>query len=393
MAKSELTARQVALFDMLDQPKAVLAFGYGSALGAGGPSHGVMRYLTGWDSHEAMSLFAYDGAQQVLLLSSPFVETLAIAHFDHTQIIPAPVGQWGNIIAEIFGTVGSFATVGFSDMPHAVFDGITRAVSDLSITGDTALARLRIVKSAKETSLLEKGAAICDALFAALPRFLSRENSASRSQLQLECHARLAGADYCKTWLSIAPRVDGPRYWPKEACQTPQDGDQILFGVALTVEGYWAHGIRMGSLGPAQPHHLHLWSAVHAALLHGEDTLRSDTPLANVPKTMSDCLDAHAAEHNWRDARSFRGGHGLGTSYEEPLTTLPFAQDWHPNFANAVKPTAITPPETSIFELHPNVFVPSAGGAALGEMYQVTNDKPRSLLHFPRDLMELSLTR
>jgi|GEM_PF-2380341 len=34
----------------------LIVFGYGSVLGAGTKSHGAMRYLTGWDSHEATSL-------------------------------------------------------------------------------------------------------------------------------------------------------------------------------------------------------------------------------------------------------------------------------------------------------------------------------------------------
>jgi hypothetical protein len=64
----------------------------------------------------------------------------------------------------------------------------------------------------------------------------------------LEAIARLLGADYCKTWLTIMPNADYPRYWPEEGARIPHAGDQVLFGIALTVAGNWAHG---------HPHGLH----------------------------------------------------------------------------------------------------------------------------------------
>ncbi len=393
IAKSEWAARQAALFTALEHPKVVMVFGYGSALGAGTQSHGAMRYLTGWDSHEAMSLYAYTEEQSILLISSPFLEPLANAHFVDTKIIPAPPADWGGIITRIFGRNGPYSTVGFSELPHTVYQTIERKISPVHmVEGDAVLAVQRLRKSAQEIAVLERGAAICDELFSALPTCLNMARPAFRTQLELEHRARCAGADYCKTWLTIDSCADRPRYWPKEANQSPEPGDQVLFGIALTVDGYWAHGIRMGTIGAPTDDHRRLWSVVHQALLRGQEALRPNQPISDPVTAVANSLEGGLREFGWQNTRRFRTGHGLGTSYEEPLATLPFAQDWHSDFAPKGPTPHINISNGSVFELHPNLFVPSIGGAALGEMYVVEHARARPLLQFPQSLMELHIS-
>lgn len=393
MTETQWRGRQAALLAALGGPKAVMVFGYGSALGAGTQSHGAMRYLTGWDSHEAMSLYIYSETQSLLLLSSPFMEDLAQAHFQDTQIIPAPATDWGAIIDQSLGANGPLATIGFSEMPQAIHQGIAACLpATRLVEADTPLAKQRMTKSAQEIAVLERGAALCDALFEALPAFLSSNRPASRTQLDLEHHARSAGADYCKTWLTVDRCATGPRYWPKEASQPPQQGDQVLFGIALTVEGYWAHGIRMGTIGqPAADHH-RLWSVAHDALSRGQAALRNNAPLSDAITAMDQSVESGQQAFGWQAARHFRNGHGLGTSYEDPWATRPFTQNWHPGFSNNEQIPQITSPHSSVFELHPNLFVPSVGGVAIGDMFVVENTRARPLLQFPRSLMALQIS-
>ncbi|MBT8153416.1 M24 family metallopeptidase [Epibacterium ulvae] len=393
VAEAEWRGRQVALYATLECPTAVMVFGYGSALGAGTQSHGAMRYLTGWDSHEAMSLFIYNDKHSVLLLSSPFLETLAKTHFDDTQILPVPVTEWAAIAARTFGEIGPLATIGISEMPQAAYQSlISRFPEPQLIEGDSTLAMQRMRKSAQEIAVLERGAAICDDLFSALPACLSPNHPAHQTQLELEYRARLAGSDYCKTWLTIDRCADGPRYWSKETNQTLKEGDQVLLGIALTVEGYWAHGIRMGTIGQPSDNHRRLWSVVHDALTCGQEALQQNTPVSAPVAAMTKSLDDGLQDNDWQNSRRFRTGHSLGTSYEEPLATLPFTQDWHPNFAAKGSAPQIDIPLDSVFELHPNLFVPTVGGAALGEMFLVETTHARPLLQFPRDLMELHIS-
>lgn len=202
-------------------------------------------------------------------------------------------------------------------------------------------------------------------------------------QLNLETEARRRGADYCRTWLTIAPAADYPRYWPAEAGQLPQRGDQVLFGIALMVDGHWGHGIRMGSIGPQKPEHRELADHVEAMLQAGLAALRPGLPLAGAEQAMEAVLAERVDARQRARLRRFRNGHGLGFSYEEPLTTAVFRQHFDPGAPPAAVSDLVQAPGM-LFELHPNLFVPALGGAALGEMVLVTPGGPECLLRYPR---------
>jgi len=95
------------------------------------------------------------------------------------------------------------------------------------------------------------------------------------------------------TFKLIMPNVDYPRYWPEEGARIPHTGDQVLFGIALTVAGNWAHGIRMGSIGPATPAHTKLWQCAADILQAGTESLKPDHPL----RTCGDEMNRVSGEH------------------------------------------------------------------------------------------------
>lgn len=393
-AAPEWRKRQADLFAALDRPKAVLVFGYGSALGAGTQSHGALRYLTGWDSHEALSLFVYTETQGLLLLSSPFMENLAQAHFHNTQIIPAPVAHWGEIIARNLGQIGPLATVGFSEMPQAIYQRIRAYLpADRFIDADTPLALQRMSKSAHEINALERGAAICDDLFAALPAHLRSDLAASETQLDLEHRARRNGAEYCKTWLTIDRCADGPRYWRNEANQQPKPGDQVLFGIALTVDGYWAHGLRMGSIGPPTTNHRKLWSVVQEALILGQEALQqgaaaSDPPWPPWPSPLIRGFRIMAGKAHVDFEPDMVWAH-LMKSRSQPS---PSRRTGIPTLWPEVRSRRSTSLRLRFLNFIPTSLFPPSGGAALGDMFLVEGAHARPLLQFPRGLMDLHIS-
>lgn len=372
--------------------KSVAVFGHGSAAGASSQSHGALRYLSGWDGHESASLLLFDQSRTTLIVNSPFMEDLARSNCPNIDVIASPLSQWGaQILKQHSGASADCATVGFGEMPLAAHQSIAAQLRLHSFTSvDDALARLRLSKSKEEHAALQAGAAICDDLFASLGGALMRGRPIWQSQIHLETQAKLAGADYCKTWLTVQPKAAGPHYWRGEAQRCPELGDQVLCGVALTVDGYWAHGIRMGSIGPAHPEHTALWHAVHEALLIGRDRLRVGATVADVDAAIASRLDA-ATRPTWPKAKRFRNGHGLGLSYEEPLCADGFRQSWGNGAFARPEATALTLPNSSVFELHPNLFVPDIGGAALGDMYSVSLQSAQAFLQFPLDMFELTL--
>ncbi|MGJ8544529.1 MAG: M24 family metallopeptidase [Sulfitobacter sp.] len=391
-APADFAARRAALRQDLAEhdPTAVLAFGFGDALGAGSASHGALRYLTGWNGQEAQSLLVHCPRGDMLLLSSPFMLAAAQEQLPGMQITAAPTPQWAAIVAaQLAGAgTGSIATIGFAEMPNIAHTPLIAALHDQTlIAADANLARQRMIKSRPERAALRAGAAICDDLFAALPGLLRGGQAAWQIQLALETRARMAGAGYCRTWLTARPAADRPRYWPQECRAIPAEGDQVLFGIALTRDGYWAHGIRMGAIGPARPDHIALWQAAHDALHAGRAALTPGAPVPAADAAMQTAITAAQNRNPWQNINRFRSGHGLGTSYEEPILSDQFPQHWGPDaFRSNAAPAPVTVQPGMVFELHPNLFVPDLGGAALGEMYEITDTGAAPFLRTPLDL-------
>lgn len=368
----------------------VLAFGFGSALGGGTVSHGALRYLSGWDGHESLSLLAVSGRERLLLVGSPFLQPLAERSYRQTGIAAVPTRDWGAFLRARFGASASFGTVGFGEMPQSIHAGLESALPEAKLLEiDSHVDRMRLRKTREELALHEAGAAICDLLFASLAEEFRSKRRVWEIQLALETRAKLAGADYCKTWLTVAPCADYPRYWPSENANVPSPGDQALFGVALTVSGYWAHGLRMGSVGPARDDHKRLCDLVNDMLDAGAACLETGRPVSSAELEMDRLFRASTQDLAGRDIARFRNGHALGTSYEDPLGTEGFPQHFGPPAFRQAMPSDLRVEPAMVFELHPNLFVRGIGGAVVGDMIVTTAAEPRRLLAFPRDIVEL----
>jgi Xaa-Pro dipeptidase len=360
----------------------VAVFGFGSALGPGSASHGFLRFFSGWDGHESLSLLVVGHDDTRLYVGSPFMLPMARETRPDLVVEFAPPLAWGEALAACRKAT-PIATVGFGEMPAQVDAALKRSGFDAVAAIDEAAARLRLVKDAAALARHRDAAALCDLLFGALSAHISRRRPTWNIQLELEMLARRQGADYCRTWLTVAPVADYPRYWPEESGRTPEHGDQVLFGVALTVDGHWGHGIRMGSIGAQKPEQRDLVDHVEAMLSAGVGALEPGHAITGVEVAMEGVFARRVGSTYGDRVRRFRNGHGLGLSYEEPLTTGAFRQ----HFDAAAPPAAcsIDLAPGMVFELHPNVFVAGLGGAALGEMMLVTAHGPEFLLRHPRD--------
>ncbi|MEP3675881.1 M24 family metallopeptidase [Sulfitobacter sp.] len=375
--------RRAALLDLAkEQPVAV--FGMGSATGAGTRSHGGMRFLTGWDSHESNALLLLSQHETRLLLTSPFMLPSALETVPDLSPQYLPAAQLPQTVAA-FMDGQTPALIGVDEMPM----GMYRLLAPYWDNGSDFTSRLDDLRQVKAPAALELhryGAAICDRIFAALPEVIQYGRRARDSQRILENLAREQGADSCRTWLTIGPQADYPRYWPEETQRPAQAGDQMLFGVALTVDGHWAHGLRMGHIGAVPPAISRLHAGVANAMDLGRAALRPGRSISDAVKAMASCLDA--ASDGAKNS-SFRTGHGLGLTYEEPGLTAAFPQ----SFGAAPEPHPLDDGPIlkagMILELHPNLFINGIGGAALGQMIEVTQTGAKPLLKSPLELITL----
>ena len=306
---------------------AVLVFAYGSALGAGSNSHGAMRYLTGWDSHEAMSLLFINNRDIMIFIRSPFMVPIARERLQSIEILDLRPSECVAVIQERLAGVKNVGTIGFDEMPLSLYRSLVPAFENFQLQPlDRQLGAMQLIKDDEALRLHKTGAEICDALFGALREEISKKKPCWQTQLALETKARGLGADYCRTWLTAKAAADHPRYWPEEGLHVPQPGDQVLFGIALTVAGHWAHGIRMGSMGPAPAHQVEMWRRVSEMLQAGLAALQPGQALSGCTAAIEKLLHGYSSTQERSEMRGFRHGHGLGMSYEDPFITDCFPQ-------------------------------------------------------------------
>lgn len=362
-------------------------FGMGSALGAGGKSHGALRFLSGWDSREASSLLLLTPHMSQLLISSPFMLPVALETVAELNPVFVPIGDWPKMVADFFGEKTP-AWIGVDEMPAAAYEGLREGIKS-GVDGSPYLDALRVQKDEYALSRHREGAAICHQLFKILPQLIEIGKPVKLVQAELEYEAKSRGADYMNSWLTIRPAADRPRYWPQENQAPVADNSQILLGLALTIEGHWAHGIRMGYLGALDPRHEAFHQTVLAALDVGAAELQVGNSVASSMSAMEERLQKCGYDKMYGPSRGFRYGHGLGLSYEDPMLTDHFPQKFGQATANAVNGEDVSLKSGMLFELHPNLFFDGVGGAAIGDMVLVTDHGPERLTNFPRGLMKI----
>lgn len=371
--------RLAALVAAVDRPVAV--FGMGGALGAGTRSHGGLRYLTGWNGHESASLLLVDGDRVQLVSPNPFMA--AMAQETHAALRPvcAPLEAWGATMRRFFGALDHVGAIGVEELPWTAARDL-REWLDGCADVTPALDALRVVKDADEIARHRRGAAICDDLFAAAWGLVAAGETAREAQRALEARALAQGAEHCRTWLTVGRVADRARYWPEETGARATFGAQALFGVALTVEGQWAHGIRMAHWGPTPLAVARLTDAVMQGLEAGLAAVRPGRKLSAVVDAAMGARAAACKAFPKAAVEFFRFGHGLGCAYEDPILTNGFPQ----LFRTSPQPAAdagVTLRPGMVLVLHPNAFAPGVGGAALGEMVLVTETGGERLFAHP----------
>ncbi|MFT4194943.1 M24 family metallopeptidase [Ottowia sp.] len=363
---------------------AIVVFSQGGALGAAARSHAYLRLFIDWDGVDQSSMLVLAAGRSVLFVTNPFQIAPAAAVPGVDEVVFARPAEVGPQLAKLFTALGlpaapSLGLCGLPEMPVQTWQSINAALPGLSHADCSAeLDAWRVHKQQAEIDGLDRAAGICDHLFERLGGLLHEDRAAWQVQRDIEHAAFMAGAEYCKTWLTIAPWADGPRYLKRENLRAPRAGDQVLLGLMLKLDGYWGHAIRMGSWREAQPEHRQAHDVVlrmfEAALPH----CRIGGDLRQAEADINAVLDQHLGTVPRADLSRFRNGHGLGLAYEEPLSVSAFPQHADPGAAPPPRSLAVT--AEGVFELHPNFFIRGVGGAALGDMIHASGQPARRML-------------
>ena len=371
--------------------EAIIVFGHGSVMGAGTKSHGALRYLSDWDGYESSSLLIVTPTQTQLLVGSPFMLPMAQQQRGQdTHVLYLKESLWGNYLRQQFPAQTRFGEIGLDEAPMRIGQAIDSLSPHFTLVSVVShLNTLRMFKDRFQLTLHAQAGALCDLLFSRLPLALASGQPVWKIKESLESFARSQGADYCKTWLTVAACADYPRYWPYEGQHVPERGDQVIFGIMLTIHGHWGHGIRMGALGKVQHRHHEMWEVIAAMMHSGIAALRVGEVLSRAEDDMDKVFSVHFGAYETGLISHFRNGHGLGFSYEEPLSTDYFPQHFG-NVDTARPAGSLTVAPDMLFELHPNVFIKDVGGCAIGEMVVTSHHGPQVLLTSPREILDWS---
>jgi Xaa-Pro aminopeptidase len=265
---------------------------------------------------------------------------------------------------------GRVCVMGGTQMPLGLWKVLTASLPedrfDLSLD---PLADLRAIKSPGELALLRHAACICDMGYKTLVETTRPGMRGYEVVAEMERTARYQGADFAKYWFISGPSEGWKDTWPIVSPHERklQQGDQIICGSYVVYKGYWAHGMRNGTLGRSPQHdgYIPAAMAVHEAALRA---FRPGASVSDVVKAAKEAGQAHGFELN-----SPRIGHGIGMDYaEKPFLTDTNEEVLQPGMVAVIHPQ-LTLPETGEF------IVP------LGDVCAVTEEGMELLYKFPME--------
>lgn len=367
-----------------------VVYARGSNLGPATKSHGYMRYLCDWDGHQNDSvLIITPGKPPVLLVTGIFSKFFSERYYwiSDTRFIKPP--QLGATIADICKSSGSeskkIGLVGLNEMPVSLWMPMNAALAGREFVDVSPyLDQQRLVKDAHQLSRHKAAAEVCDSLFETLRKEIHTPRPVFQLQAELEKVARYAGSEYCMTWLTVGPQADYCRFYKEECLRVPEKGDQVILGIYLMLDGYWGHAIRTGSMGAPSVDHQKVYQSSKAMWDGMLNNLAQGNDLASVHNAAEQViLSEYPSTHE--QIFRFRHGHGLGHSYEDPISSLAFPQAYDEGGGKA---QSVTAQNGMLFEIHPNLFVPGMGGSAIGDMVALSDSGNVLLTTYPRHQLD-----
>ncbi|MGH8617666.1 MAG: M24 family metallopeptidase [Burkholderiales bacterium] len=371
----------------------LVLYANGSTLGNQARTHGYMRYFCDFDSHNFPAVF-------ILRPGEPAVLITGNANARNNRDVGWEKSLWvrgirhvtaqalGDEIVKVLGAGNGaprrVAYLGYNETLAPVWKAIERGLPGVEWDhefGARVLDKHRVQKSPQALAIHRHAAEICDLMFARLAREVRSGKPGYQLQAAMEHTAKEEGCEYCLIWLTVLPHADFSRFNKEECLRAPQEGDQVLAGIYIIYEGHWGHAIRTGNVGEPTPEHRLLYDRVNQMIDAGLGKIRPGDNLHDVNTAMTKVWQKYYQPH---EIRRSRPGHGLGYSYEDPIVSQAFPYAWNVKDGPQPEPIVIKP--GMLMELHPQIWVPGAGGAMIGEMVAATDTGYEVLTRYPRAL-------
>ncbi len=339
-----------------------------------GPS---LTYLTGLHFHlserPVVFMFPADGTPALVL---PELESLKVeeATFDVTPFTyTESLSTWSEAFGKAADRAGiKSGTVGIEPRALRVLELrlLEAACPSVAIvTGEAAVAKLRMQKDLQELRLMEKATRIAEsALEATLPSVVPgvTERTIAARLIQNLLADGSGGELPFQPIIAFGPNSANPHAVPTDYRAEP--GDLVLFDWGANYEGYFSDLTRMFSLGEPEPEMRKIVEIVQASNAAGRQRVCPGIAASAIDDASRDVIKSAG----FGEYFVHRTGHGLGLEVHEE----PYIRDDNERL--------LEPGMT--FTIEPGIYLSGRGGARIEDDMVVTESGGKSLSVIERSL-------
>jgi Xaa-Pro aminopeptidase len=335
-----------------------------------------VRYLSGYGGSNGVAVVLRDGGPEAERLLTDFrYETAAEPLRESWDVRIVDQDLLSAIASRFERHLGTGLRVGFEAavLPYAAWkrlDEAARAAGSELVASEGLVERLRAVKSAAELEPIRRGAAITDAVYAAL----ADEGLVGASERDLAFHVdtllREHGADG-PAFPTLALAAEGgalPHGVPRDA--EIERGTLVVLDFGARVDGYCSDCTRTMATGTTD-------DAMKEAY---EVVLRAQAAALELVRPGTACIDVHEAarlaivEAGYGPFFNHGTGHGVGLEiHEEPR--------FRAGQGGVLEPG-------NVVTVEPGVYLPGRFGVRIEDLVVVTPDGHEVLTHFPTSLLD-----
>ncbi|MDR3279259.1 MAG: Xaa-Pro peptidase family protein [Synergistaceae bacterium] len=331
------------------------------------------RYLEGFTGSDCFLLASTSGS--FLIADSRYTE-MASGECRFAQVVPHrhPYPPFERVLATLARERG-FKKIGFeSHLPYNMYEALASELKkdDVSFVSVSSLVEsIREYKDEGEVEQISSACGIADKALFALTGAIKQGVSELDIKIELDYRLKTGGAEDVSfdTMVLFGARASQPHANSRGDARL-RAGDFILIDYGAKVNGYRSDTTRTFVLGRASEEQRRAYDAV----------LRSQTEGVSMVRAGANGRDINDAALKIIKDAGFPGfsygiGHGVGLEIHEE----PFMRQG----ADVILSVGM------VHTIEPGTYIPGWGGIRIEDTILVTEDGPKVLTSFPKNLMEL----
>ncbi len=329
-----------------------------------------LHYFSGFRGDDTALLVSPDEA--LLVTDSRYTEQAA-AQAPLYEVVRQKDGLWKETAAVVKKRGWQRLAFEGDALLYDSYAKLRELLSGVSLGPSVSLAPLRMVKEPEELACMRRAAAIGDAAFDDVVKFMRPGLSENEVAARLETTMRALGSERpaFPTIVASGPRGSLPHGVATEKLIVA--GEFVTMDYGAVYQGYHSDMTRTVCVGKAGEKQRAIYDVVLAAQRLGVSLIR--------PGVSGKAVDAAVRERIKAAGYGENFGHGLGHSlgleiHEEPrLSSASTCESLEPSM---------------IVTVEPGVYLPGWGGLRIEDTVLVTESGAELLTHSPRDLIEIS---